>query len=292
MYELALLGAALLFALLMLTNQQYQKMSGSGLAPALRSSLWSSAMGFIVPIITQGLHLEFTWFSLLIALWSTVNGIIYTICSLRALETANLSVFTTFSMLGSVFIPFIGGILIWNEDLTWQKAVCCLFLAISILCNVRLCSKTECKGPSPLVYYFAIFIFNGMGGLINKVHQSFPDLAVDSGSFSVWTRIVAIVLCGGILLLKKQPLLLPFVDRKECALGWSNLALCALLGLSANWILLVALLHVDASISYTLTTGATIVFSTLISLLRKEKIGRRQLLAVLAAFLGLLCLAL
>ena len=189
MYELALLGAALLFALLMLTNQQYQKMSGSGLAPALRSSLWSSAMGFIVPIITQGLHLEFTWFSLLIALWSTVNGIIYTICSLRALETANLSVFTTFSMLGSVFIPFIGGILIWNEDLTWQKAVCCLFLAISILCNVRLRSKTECKGPSPLVYYFAIFIFNGMGGLINKVHQSFPDLAVDSGSFSVWTRM-------------------------------------------------------------------------------------------------------
>lgn len=291
MYELALLGAALLFALLMFSNQRYQKLSGSGFPQALRFSLWTGAIGAIVPIVSQGLHLEFTWFSLLIALWSTVNGILYTVCSLKALETANLSVFTTFAMLGSVLIPFAGGILIWNEELTWQKGVCCLLLALSILCNVRLQKKGQKKAPSPLLYYFAVFVFNGMGGLINKIHQSFPALAVDSGSFSVWTRVLGILLCGGMLLCQKRSLLVPLEDRRERRQVWSSLVVYGILSLSANWILLVALLHVDASLSYTLTTGSTVVFSTVISMLRKERLSGRQYVSVCMAFLGLLCLA-
>ncbi len=292
MYELALLGAALLFALQMFSNQRYQKLSGSGFSQALRFSFWTGAVGAVVPVLSQGLHLEFTWFSLLIALWSTVNGILYTVCSLKALETANLSVFTTFAMLGSVLIPFTGGILIWNEELTWQKGVCCVCLALSILCNVRRQSKEQRKGPSPLWYYFAIFVFNGMGGLINKIHQSFPELAVDSGSFSVWTRVLGLLLCGGLLLCQKQSLLLPLEERREKRQAWSSLAVYGVLNLSANWILLVALLHVDASLSYTLTTGSTVVFSTVISILRKERLSRRQYASVAIAFLGLLCLAL
>lgn len=292
MYELALLGASLLFALQMFSNQWYQKATGSGFSHVLRFYFWTSAVGAIVPFLSQGLRLEFTWFSLLIALWSVASGILGTVCSFKALETANLSVFTTFNMLGGVLIPFAGGILIWNEELSWQKGVCCVLLVFSLLCNVQPESREQRKGPSPIWYYLACFLFNGMGALINKVHQSFPDLAVDSGSFSVWTRVYGLLLGGVVLLCQKQPLLLPLEGHREKRLAWSGLVAYGTLNLAGNWILLVALLYVDASLSYILITGGAMVFSTAISVLRKERLTRRQYASVAIAFLGLLFLLL
>lgn len=111
MYEAVIVGASALFALMMFSNQRYQQLCGSGLAPAMRFALWTSLIGAAAAFIGQGGRLEWTLFSGLVALWSSVNGMLYALCSLWALERSELTVFTTFSMLGGMLLPFTAGIL-------------------------------------------------------------------------------------------------------------------------------------------------------------------------------------
>jgi drug/metabolite transporter (DMT)-like permease len=57
-----------------------------------------------------------------------------------------------------------------------------------------------------------------------------------------------------------------------------------------NFILLIALSHVDSSVQYPMVTGGIIIVSTIISYFGDKKPNKKELLSVAAAFLGLLFL--
>jgi len=56
----------------------------------------------------------------------------------------------------------------------------------------------------------------------------------------------------------------------------------------ANFFLVIALAHVDASIQYPMVTGGVMIVSTLICFFGKNKPSKKELLAVLLSFIGLL----
>lgn len=290
MYELAMVGAAVMTAFSVLANQKYQQFSGSGLGSAIRFALWSSVIGVVAALAVQVGRVEFTWFSVLISLWASVNGVIYTLFSLYALEKNNLTMYTTFSMLGGMLLPFLAGILIWQEPLTWQKGVCCLLLIFSIVCNVQLRGGSDVR--KGLFYGLAVFFLNGLGGLINKIHQSYPDLAVDSGSYSIIFRAWIVLICLAVLLFNKQTPMLAIPEKKKRRSAWKSLLIYGVLALVSSWIYLVALLHVEASFTYVLITGSVIVCTTLLSLILRERVTKRQIVSVVIAVLGMVCLAL
>ena len=58
-----------------------------------------------------------------------------------------------------------------------------------------------------------------------------------------------------------------------------------------NLLLLLALLHIPASVQYPIVTGGTIVISTLIGIMRKEKITRREIIAAVVAFVATVFMA-
>ncbi len=292
MYEAIIVGASALFALMMFSNQRYQQLCGSGADPALRFALWTALIGAAAAWIGQGGRLEFTPFSGAVALWSSINGMLYVLCSLWALERADLTVFTTFSMLGGMLVPFAAGILFWHEPMTWQKALCCLLLTAAIVCNVQLPQgKGRREAVRGLFWDLAVFFLNGLGGLINKLHQSFPDRAVDSGSYSVLSRLFTVVLCLLLLSVRRRTPLLPLEQAKKRRAAWGSLLANGVLGLAANWILLWALLHVEASLSFALTTGSAIVFAALLSLCTRTPVSKRRWISVAASMAGLLVLA-
>ena len=51
-----------------------------------------------------------------------------------------------------------------------------------------------------------------------------------------------------------------------------------------NLLLLIALKYVNASVQYPIVTGGTMIMSTVICLLRKEKLTKRDVVATLLAF--------
>lgn len=292
---IALLGASLLFALQFLFNQRYEKRTGSGLAHAFRFSLWTSVVGAAAMLLMQGFALNVSWFSLLMAAVLSTVSILYTVCSMKAFATANLSVYSTFAMLGGMLIPFVGGLLIpsRNEELTWTKALCCVLLIVGLCFNVRREPKADGdkkKGLPPLFYYFAVFVLNGLSGLVSTLHQSFPDWAVDATSFSMLNRALTAVFALVMLLLSRQTPLPRLNAPKGKADVWMSMAAFGLICTFANWIVLLTLKNVDASLSYTLTTGAVMVFSTVIALIQREKVTLKQWLSVAFSMAGLLTL--
>lgn len=58
----------------------------------------------------------------------------------------------------------------------------------------------------------------------------------------------------------------------------------------ANFLLIIALSHVDASIQYPMVTGGVMIVSTFLCLFGPKKPSRRELLSVLIGFAGMLAL--
>ena len=58
----------------------------------------------------------------------------------------------------------------------------------------------------------------------------------------------------------------------------------------ANFLLLIALVHVEASVQYPLITGGVMIVSTIISYFGKSKPTKRELASVALAFFGMLAL--
>ena len=55
--------------------------------------------------------------------------------------------------------------------------------------------------------------------------------------------------------------------------------------------LLIALLHLPASVQYPVVTGGVIIMSTLIDIIRREKITQKELLAAGIAFVATVLMA-
>ena len=58
----------------------------------------------------------------------------------------------------------------------------------------------------------------------------------------------------------------------------------------ANWILLLSLVHIDASMQYPLVTGGTMIVATIYSFINGSKPNSKEILSVVFAFLGMLVL--
>ena len=129
-------------------------------------------------------------------------------------------------------------------------------------------------------YYLSVFVLNGMTGVISTIHQSAGDLSVDSGSFSVWIRIVPLVICLGIQLVSEKKI--ARIPSKIVPYTVGYAAFCGI----GNLFLLIALEYLPASVQYPVVTGGTMIFSTIISAVRKEKITKRTIVSAALALLA------
>ena len=269
-----ILTATLLFSLQFLFHNIYEKKYGSGLQASMTYAFWSGVYGFALMLITGGFSFHFSWFSLLIAFFTAANGIVYTFCAGKAFDTANLSLFSMFAMLGGMALPFLYGICT-GEDFTLLKALSFVLIAAALAITVDFKGESK-KGAT--FYYVAVFILNGMSGVLSAIHQGFPTLAVDSSSYMMMSKIWVILLTLGILAYKKQPLLRMDGRTMLSTVGYSAF------NSIGNLLLLVALVTLPASIQYPIVTGGVIVISTVISALRKEKLTYKEIVAAIVAF--------
>lgn len=291
MYYLMIILAVILFGGSFFIDDLYQKHRGSGLQISLQFSAVSAAASLIVMLFLNGFRLEFTVFTLLMAFLSSLNGIAFTFCAFRSLGIINLSLYSLFSMLGGMVLPFLQGILFYQEEMTWAKAVCLLLIFLALLLTV--------KGDRPKgggFYYAGVFVLNGMSGVLTKLFTSAPYEKTSAAGYSILGALVTILLSSVLLLWlsrknPKQPGNASQTSGKKLfTLGLS--AAGGTINRFANYLLVLALAHVHASVQYPMVTGGVIIVSTLICLLGKNKPSGKEMLAVVLAFAGMLSLAL
>ena len=274
-------SAAFLFSLQFLFNNGYQKESGSGWRSSLKFAFYSSIAGLFVLLCINRFHLELTGFSLAAAFVYGLVNVGSSYSSVKAFESANLSVYSVFSMIGGMLLPFVYGILC-GEELTIMRLACCVLITLSVLISI----EKDDQYKKAVKYYIAVFFLNGMAGVISKFHQSYPALCVDSGSFMMLTKITTIFLSVLLLLVRKER------DFKVTGKAFAFCSGHSVFNSVGNLMLLIALFHLPASVQYPIVTGGVIVFSTGIDLVRKVKVTKKELVAAGIAFWATVLMAL
>jgi len=282
MYYALIILSVVMFGGCFALNDAYRKKRGSSIKISLQFSFVGSLVGFVFLMIVNGLKFEFTPFTLIMAILASINGFAFTFCSFKALDRINLSLYSLFSMLGGMVLPFLQGILFYGEKITVAKAVCFLFITVALVLTVE---KGEKKQGT--IYYVLVFVLNGMSGVLSKI---FAESNLPKTSAIGYTNLMSVcsVVISGILLLT--------ISKKGAENNGFSLvgtAICAASGISnrvANLVLVVALAHVDASVQYPMVTGGVMIVSTLICFFGKNKPSKKEVLSIVIAFIGLLLL--
>ena len=137
MYYFLVIAAVVLFSLQFLFNQRFEQSRGESLKSALEFSLYKSIIIVVIMLIISGFKVEITLFSIVMSVIYAFSGIAMTVFSMKAFAVANLSVYSVFSMLGGMLLPFILGVGFYDEKLTAFKIACCLLIVVSVLLNIK-----------------------------------------------------------------------------------------------------------------------------------------------------------
>ena len=287
LYYVLVIISTVLFSLQFLFNQRFQQTYGTGMKATQIFSLYKSLVIILMMLLISGFKVQFSWFSLGMATIYAVSSIAMGYYSLKAFSVANLSVYSVFSMLGGMILPFFLGVLFYDEgDNLVFKIICCALIVVAVLLNI----KSGKQNKKALFYYFAVFVLNGMVGVISKIHQSSTSLSpVDSTSFMLLTAAVSVVISAAWLLIAYREI--PLIKGKNI-LFVTGYGVFNGLG---NLFLLIALSGengLPASVQYPLVTGGVMVCSTVISTIRKEKLTVREYIATAIALLASIFIAL
>lgn len=281
MYYFLVIIAVVLFSLQFLFNQRFEQSRGEGLDSALEFSLYKSIIIVVIMLIISGFKVRITAFSLIMSVIYAFSGIAMTVFSMKAFAVANLSVYSVFSMLGGMLLPFVLGVGFYDEELTPFKVICCGLIVVSVLLNI----KKGRQDKKAILYYMAVFVLNGMAGVISKIHQSSERPHSDSSGFMMLTSLVTVAICAVWLILKNKKI--PVIKGKELLFA-SGYGVFNGIG---NLFLLMSLVHLPASVQYPLVTGGVMLFSTLISSVRKEKITAKEYIAAAVSFIASVLMA-
>ena len=287
LYYVLVIISTVLFSLQFLFNQRFQQTYGTGMKATQVFSLYKSLVIILMMLLISGFKVQFSWFSLGMATIYAVSSIAMGYYSLKAFSVANLSVYSVFSMLGGMILPFFLGVLFYDEgDNLVFKIICCALIVVAVLLNI----KSGKQNKKALFYYFAVFVLNGMAGVISKIHQSSTSLSpVDSTSFMLLTAAVSVVISAAWLLIAYREI--PLIKGKNI-LFVTGYGVFNGLG---NLFLLIALSGengLPASVQYPLVTGGVMVCSTVISTIRNEKLTVREYIATAIALLASIFIAL
>ncbi len=282
MYGLVVL-AVVMFGLQFLANKQYQKETGSGVFQTMLFNLLGCVIGFPVLFLINKCKFEYTHFTLLMSCVNFCNGFLFTLCTLKALERVNLSVFSLLSMLGGMVLPILAGVLFFREKMTLGIALCvaCILVALSLTVE-----KKDDKYKGGLLFYIGVFVFNGMSGIISKIYTDAPYAKASNAGFSILTAIVtaSVSLLFVIILWKKRSI----ITKKAVLFGLTAGPLLRV----GNYLLLLALAVLPASVNYPMVTGGTMIVSTILAYFTAQKPQKKEWLAVLLSLIGILFLVL
>lgn len=275
-YYALLIGAAALFSVQFFFQEKFQKAVGTSPKSAAIFSFGKGLGMALISLPFVGLGLRVTLFSCIVAACHGLASFLYMYFSLKALKTANLSVLSIFTMLGGMLLPVFYGVGLAGEDITVGKALCCAAVTVSVI----LTAGGKRGDKKSILYYLAVFVSNGATSVCAAVHQNYPEINVDSYSYMVLSSL-ALAVFGLIFL--------PFTLKSKGSAGvkeilyMAGFSVCSGLG---NIVIMISLLVLPASLQFPFSTGAAVVFASVITLIQGKKPRILDLVSVAVALIS------
>lgn len=281
MYYAIVTAAVVMFGFQFFFNGKYEQKNGSDFASSMTFIFGGSLAGLVALLAINKFRIEFTSYTLVWSVVTALNMMACLFCSTKALTRINLSLYSIFSMLGGMVMPFVAGLVFYGEKMTLGKALC--FAAIT----VALC-LTFSKGESKKgwIYYIGIFVFNGLSGVLSKAYQESAYEKASEAGYSILSAAVAVVLSGIILIFVRKNLKKPDMSSVFLMTGYG------IFNKIANFLLLISLAHLPASTQYPMVTGGVMIVSTVLGCFTDKKPTKKELVSVALSFVGIAALIL
>lgn len=291
MYIALICFATFLFSVQFVFNDVYQRGEGANVVTSMLFSGLTGIAGVVMLVLTNADAFQYSLFSMLLAFLSAAKNVLSAYLSIMVLSRANLSVYSLYSMLGGMLLPFGYAILFCGEPLTWQKCVCTVLVMGALLLGLKgkdNAPDEQRQHGSPLPWYLGVFVMNGLSGVFSTIHQRAGEIAVSASAYSLMERLWGLLIVVIVLLVCRSRGQAIRLKRPLRSIG--STAGYGVITTLANLILLIALLHVDASIQYPIVTGGVIVLSLLWDWVLGKKPNRYAVGAAAVSFAGLLFL--
>lgn len=286
MYYCLLIFATFLYSLSFYFNRNVERQCENGIDTAILFSTVAWAEILIILLAVMGGNMQFSPFSLACAVVHSAFLIGFSFLNLKALSVADLSKYSMFTMLGGMILPFIFGILLFDEGITLGKALCCIMVSLALYIE----SYGGKISKKAIFYLLAVFVVNGSFGVISAIHQNSAMRHVDTLQYmSMQAIIISLFGCIWFAVKKFKKKAVKTVKNKK---AYVNMLLYGIVNGGAELILLFAIKEVPATVQYTITTGGVIIFSTIISMIIGENRNAKSLIPVGITFVGLLLLML
>ncbi len=274
--------ATVLLAFDFALQKTYQRTEGATLASGLKFNAVSGVLKAIIFFALSGFSLEFSVFSILLALLMAIVNVAYVLIGFQVLKRSGMAIYSIFLMCGGMLLPYFYGVLFLNETINVFRVVGVLIILVAIL----LSNKTK-QGIDTTVILccLAVFLLNGCVSIISKAHQINEAFSpVSSASFVMYAGLFKALVSLAVLPFAKSQKQAPFFSKKTTLLV---IGASALIGGVSYLFQLIGAKELPATVLYPLVTGGSIIFSTLSGIVFfKEKVSVYQIISIVLCFAG------
>ena len=274
--------AVVLMALDNAIRKHFQLSSGTSLSAGLVFNVILGCSAAILFWCVNGFRLNCTPYSLFLAFLQAGLAVAYTMIGFRIMKDS-VSMYALFLMTGSMVIPWLWGVFFLKEVPSLPE-ICGLFLILAAI----LISKggAEDLKSRLLPMCIAVFVLNGLAGIITKLHQIegvYPT--VERMDFLILVNIAKLALSGATLLLpgSRRNLSTEILSFKMIL----PVLVCTAVSGTAYFLQLTAAGKIRATIMYPMITGGGILCSVLCAyLFFHEKPGKRIWIGTMLCLAG------
>ncbi len=279
--------ATVLLAFDFALQKTYQRSEGATLAAGLKFNAVSGLLKAVIFFALSGFTLEFSFFSMALALLMALVNVAYVLIGFQILKRSGMAIYSIFLMCGGMLLPYFYGVLFLEEEVNAFRIVGVLILLVAILVS----NKTK-QGVNVTVILccLAVFLLNGCVSIISKAHQINETFApVSSAAFVMYSGLFK-----ALVSLVALPFVKPQTQTQRSAFFSAKttiLIICAsaLIGGMSYMFQLIGAKELPATVLYPLVTGGSIIFSTLSGIVFfKEKISIFQVISIVLCFAGTL----
>ena len=222
-----------------------------------------------------------------------VGGTLTNLLGIMALSRGKMSVYSLFLILGGMILPFLAGVVFWEEELSVLRVIGLIFLIVSLVLPVL--EKDGGKNTKGAKIFFllciGIFLANGMNSVIAKYHQSTPA-HVDTVSFMILRETINAPLNALMFLfihIKNKKSNKNSVDvankTRFIAVNWLILSIFAAIYCGSHFCNLLAARIFDASMQFPIITGGTMILTAVAGFMFfREKPDKYSTVSIAAAF--------
>lgn len=284
-----LIGAVVLLAMDFVCQKLYQRYNGCSLESGLKFNIILGFLKTIIFYFINGLKIEITVFSLIMAMVSAILTVSYTIIAFKLFSLGEMAYYTFFLMTGGMTVPYVWGLIFLDEPLSLLRTIGLFIIVFSIF----IINAKGAKFNKKQIFLFgAIFVLNGFVSVTSKMHQISSLPIVSSEGFVLLSGVMKAAVCLPVYLtMRMKNINSERNNNNNCKNSTykiiSIVSASALIGGLSYLLQLKGAETLPATVLYPIITGGGIIFSALAGwICFKEKPTKQLVFGILICFIG------